>query len=278
MPDELAFGGWSMLCRCLLCLSLLALFTTLSRAQMETPGTQIQEVKPVAPLPPLSLTLGTPQELEQRGDELRESKNYLDAIDYYEAAIRKHPTAILYNKEGMTYLLMSNLDKAQKCIKRAIRMDKKYAEAFNNLGVIFYLRKKYGSAEKNYKKAIEIRESASFHSNLGTVYMTKRQFDRGMAEYSTAFALDPDVFERTSRTGISARMSSPEDRARFFYFLAKLYASKNENEKSLLSLRKAMEEGFPDIDNVYKDAEFATLRKDQRFTELMAQRPAPLPQ
>jgi tetratricopeptide (TPR) repeat protein len=267
-----------MLRRYLLGLSLLTLFSTSCWAQLEAPGTQVQEVKPVAPLPPVSLTLGTPEELEQHADELRESKNYLDAIDYYEAAIKKHPTAILYNKVGMTYLLMSNLDKAQKSIKRAIKMDKQYAEAFNNLGVIYYIRKKYGPAEKNYKKAIEIRESASFHSNLGTVYMSKKQYDRGMAEYSRAFALDPDVFERTSRTGISARMSSPEDRARFFYFLAKLYASKNETENSLLYLRKAMEEGFPDINNVYKDAEFATLRKDQRFTDLMAQRPAPLPQ
>ena len=99
-----------------------------------------------------------------------------------------------------------------------------------------------------------------------------------MAEYGKAFELDPDIFERSSRSGVSARMSSPDDRARFFYFLAKLYASKGEAEKSLLYLKKAMEEGFPDIDNVYKDAEFATLRKDQRFTELMAQRPTAIPQ
>lgn len=266
-----------MLRRCLLCSSLLVFLAPCSWAQMSMPGTQIQEVKPVAPLPPVSLTLSTAEQLEQRGDELRESKNYLDAIDYYEAAIKKRPTAVLYNKEGMTYLLMSNLGKAQKYMKRAIKSDKNYAEAFNNLGVIFYIRKKYGPAEKNYKKALAIRESASFHSNLGTVYVAKKQYDRGMAEYAKAFDLDPDVFERSSRTGVSARMSSPEDRARFFYFLAKLYASRNDNEESLLYLRKSMEEGFKGIDDVYKDAEFATLRKDQRFTELMAQRPTPLP-
>ncbi len=245
---------------------------------MSMPGTEIQEVKPVSPTPPVSLTLGTPEQLEARGDELRDTKNYLDAIDYYQAAIKKHPTAVLYNKEGMSYLAMSNLDKAQKSMQRAVKMDKTYAEAYNNLGVIFYLRKKYGPAEKNYKKALAIRDSASFHSNLGTVYVEKKQFDKGMAEYAKAYALDPDIFERSSRTGVSARMSSPDDRARFYYFLAKLYASTGETEKSLLYLKKSMEEGYPDINNVYKDAEFAALRKDERFTELMAQRPAPLPQ
>lgn len=264
--------------RLLLGSSLLFVFATIGWAQMSMPGTQIQEVRPVTPLPQVSLTVATPEQLEARGDELRESKNYLDAIDYYDAAIKKHPTAILHNKEGMTYLSMGNLDKAQKCIQRSIKADKQYAEAFNNLGVVFYLRKKYNQAEKNYNKALALRDSASFHSNLGTVYVEKKQFDKGMSEYGKAFALDPDIFERTSRTGVSARMSSPEDRARFFYFLAKLYASKGEAEKSLLYLKKAMEDGFPEIDNVYKDAEFATLRKDQRFTELMAQRPTAIPQ
>lgn len=259
--------------------SLLFFFlTALSWAQMSMPGSQIQDVKPITPAPPLSLTLSTPEQLEQRGDELRETKNYLDAIDYYDAAIKKHPTAILQNKVGMTYLSMGNLEKAQKCMQKSIKLDKDYAEAFNNLGVVFYLRKKYGQAEKNYTKALAIRESASFHSNLGTVFVEKKEFDKGMSEYAKAFAMDPDIFERSSRSGVSARMSSPEDRARFFYFLAKLYASKGENEKSLLYLKKSMEEGFAEIDNVYKDAEFATLRKDQRFTELMAQRPTAIPQ
>jgi len=258
--------------------SSLFFFAAISWAQMSMGSGQIQDVKPVTPLPPLSLTLATPDQLETRGDQLRESKNYLDAIDYYEAAIKKQSTAVLFNKVGMTYLTMGNLDKAQKAIQRAIKMDKQYAEAYNNLGVVMYLRKKYGPAEKNYRKALAIRDSASFHSNLGTVYVERKQFEKGMAEYAQAFLLDPDIFERTSRTGISAHMSSPEDRARFFYLLAKLYASKGENEKSLLYLKKAMEEGFPEIDNVYKDAEFATLRKDQRFTELMAQRPTAIPQ
>ena len=34
--------------------------------------------------------------------------------------------------------------------------------------------------------------------------------------------------------------------------------------------KKAMEEGYKDIKNVYKDNEFSSLRKDPRFAELMA--------
>jgi hypothetical protein len=68
-------------------------------------------------------------------------------------------------------------------------------------------------------------------------------------------------------------MSSPEDRAHYDYVVAKMYARLGITERSLLYLRKAMEEGYKDIGLVYKDNEFAGLRKDPRFTELMASRP-----
>ncbi len=268
-----------MLRRILLVSSLLVIAATAS-AQMQMPGSQsqIQEVKPVVPAPQVSLTTSSPQDLEARGDVLREEKNYLDAIDYYDAALKKKPDPIVQNKIGMTYLSMGNLDKAQKALQKAIKMDKKYAEAINNLGVVFYLKKKYGPAEKNYKKALALRESASFYSNLGTVYIEQKEYDKGMAEYARAYQLDPGVFERSSRSGVSARMQSPEDRARFFYMLAKLYAGQGDFDRSLEYLKKSLEDGYPEIDKVYKDAEFASLRKDQRFTELMSQRPVPIPQ
>ncbi len=68
-------------------------------------------------------------------------------------------------------------------------------------------------------------------------------------------------------------MSSPEDRAHFDYVMAKLFAQAGNSDRSLQYLRKALEEGYKGIDAVYKDAEFAGLRKDPRFTELMAARP-----
>ena len=86
--------------------------------------------------------------------------------------------------------------------------------------------------------------------------------------------LDPDIFERTSRAGVLAQLPSPDDRAHYDYVLAKLFAKMGIADRSLEYLRKAMEEGYKQIGNVYKDAEFTELRKDPRFTELMASKPA----
>ena len=73
-------------------------------------------------------------------------------------------------------------------------------------------------------------------------------------------------------------MSSPADRAHFYYVLAKLYARSGVTDRSLQYLRRAMEEGYKGIEDVYKDSEFAGLRADPRFTELMASRPMAIPQ
>jgi hypothetical protein len=82
--------------------------------------------------------------------------------------------------------------------------------------------------------------------------------------------LDPDVFARSSRGGVQAQLPSPEDRARYDYTVAKLFAKMGLSDQSLEYLRKAREDGYKDLKNVYRDIEFAQLRKNPRFTELMA--------
>jgi len=229
---------------------------------------------PPAPTPLVSLTTGTPQELERQGDQLRAQKRYLDAIDYYDAAISREPTAILWNKKGIALLFIQRSKDAQKCFEQALKIDKNSAEGLNNLGFIAQTEKRYNKAIKYYMKALAIRpNSATFHYNLGACYFSKHEFAKATQEYQTAYQLDPDIFQRVSKTGVMARSSSPEDRAAFSFMVAKMYAQAGDFEHSLEYLRKAMEEGYKNIDKVYTDSEFASLRTDKRFAELMAQKP-----
>jgi tetratricopeptide (TPR) repeat protein len=222
----------------------------------------------------------SPEELERRGDELREGKNYLDAVDFYRAALKGAPgKASVYNKIGICQLQVQNFKEAKKNLERAIRSDRKHADAYNNLGVVYYETRNYNAAIRQYEKAISLEEgSASFYSNLGAAYFGKKQFDKAIQNYSKAVQLDPDIFERTSHSGVQAQLASPEDRAHYDYVLAKLYAKAGEPERSLHYLKKAMEEGYKDINNVYKDEEFGALRKDPRFTELMASKTIAIPE
>src|ERR1039458_9182361 len=210
--------------------------------------------------------------LEQQADRLRAEKLYLDALDYYHAALAKKPNdARLLNKIGITDLMVQRYKEAKKSFERAIHSDHGFADAYNNLGVVLYESKKYAAAIKQYEKAIaRDNSSASFYSNLGAAHFSKKEFDPAVAAYQHALELDPDVFMRTSRTGVQAQLPSPEDRARYDYTVAKLYAKMGLSDQSLDYLKKAIEAGYKDLKNVYKDVEFAELRKNPRFTELMA--------
>jgi len=246
---------------------------------------QISHSEQVQISPPLVRAIDPPAPdataaaLEQQADQLRAQKLYLDALDYYQAALAKKPNdAHILNKIGITELLMQRNKDARKSFERAIHYDRTFADAYNNLGVIYYEAKKYRAAVKQYDKAIELdKSSASFFSNLGAAYFSKREFESAVTAYQHALELDPEVFARTSRAGVQAQLPSPEDRARYNYTVAKLYAKMGFSEQSLEYLRRAMEAGYKDLKNVYKDLEFAELRKSPRFTELMASKTPGIP-
>jgi tetratricopeptide (TPR) repeat protein len=240
------------------------------QAQVASPIRQVEA-------PPASMSAG---DLEARGDSLRGEKAYLDSLDYYQAALKKKPNdQHLYNKCGMAEIGLRRFPEARKSFERAIRADKTYADGHNNLGVIYYIDKKYGKAIKEYYRAIKLSpDSASFYNNLGGAFFAQKEYEKATLAYQQALTLDPDVLERSSQTGVAAQMSSPDDRAKFSYVVAKLFARQGNTDRSLEYLRRAMEEGYKGIDQVYKDEEFAGLRKDPRFTQLMASRPLAIPE
>jgi len=221
----------------------------------------------------------TPEELERRGDELRTEKNFLDAVDYYQAALKGAPgSTSLFNKIGMCQLQMHRDKEAKKSFERSIKADHSHADAYNNLGATYYDMRNNNAAIKHYEKAISLKnDAASYYSNLGTAYFGKKQFQKAIQNYSKAVQLDPDIFDRSSHAGLQAKLASPEDRAHYDYVLAKLYATTGESERSLHYLKKAMEEGYRDIKNVYRDNEFSTLRNDPRFAQLMAAKTTVIP-
>jgi tetratricopeptide (TPR) repeat protein len=247
--------------------------------QMQAPAEHVQIAQPARRAEPPSPSASA-EDLETRGDQLRAEKAYFDAIDYYRAALAKKPNSPqLYNKEGIAELMTQHFREAGKLFERALRSDHSYADAYNNLGVIDYEAKKYGRAIKQYKQAIKLQAgSASFFSNLGAAYFARKDFVEAVTAYAQALQLDPGVFDRTSHAGVSAQLASPDDRAHYDYVLAKLYAKIGAAERSLEYLKKAMEEGYKKVNDVYTDPEFAVLRKDTRFTELMAAKPQAIPE
>ncbi len=233
------------------------------------------------PQQPALSTLTVP-ELERQADALRVQKDYQEAIRYYKAAIRKDKkNAVLYNKMGLAELQLAvsdprrNLSAPKSDFEKASKLNRNYAEAINNLGVIEYFQKNYSRAVRYYKKALALKEdSASFHANLGAAWFALDNLERASTEYIRALQLDPEVLQRLSTGGISAQATSAEDRAKYSFFLARMYARAGDLDRCLEWLKKAKEEGYSKMGDVYREVEFAAVRQDARLAEVV---PAPTP-
>ncbi len=209
---------------------------------------------------------------EERGDILMARKMYREAIETFERQPKK--TAVLYNKIGIAYHQMQQLDQAKKNYERAIKLDRNYSEALNNLGTVYYARHSYRKAIRYYQKALRINpRSASIYSNLGTAYFGRKQYQKATEAYQQALAIDPEVFETKGNYGTLLQDRSVEERAKFHYYLAKMYAKAGRNDLAIQYVRKALEEGFKDRKKLEEDSEFQALRAMPEFQELLTAEP-----
>ena len=209
---------------------------------------------------------------ESRGDIFMARKMYREAIETFSEGSPKDP--VLRNKIGIAYHQLMQLDIARKYYEQAIKLKPTYSEAVNNLGTVYYATKSYRRAISQYKKAIKLApDSASMHSNLGTAYYSRNLLALANEEYRVALKLDPEVFEHHSSYGSLLQERSVQDRAKFHYMMAAIYAQDGRNELALQYLRKALEEGYKDRKKLPDDPAFAGLRETLEFKQLLALEP-----
>jgi tetratricopeptide (TPR) repeat protein len=201
----------------------------------------------------------------------RSQKNYDLAIEYFQAALKKdRKNAAIYNKLGLAQLKNNELKAARVSFDKATKCNSKYAEAINNVGAVEYMWKRYGTAAKYFKKAVALNEThATYHVNLGAAWFSQKKMDRAIAEYIRAMELDPDAFRQESKIGIAAQIATPEERAQYAYALAKAYARHGDVDSCLECLKKAKEQGYRNLANVYKDEEFSRMRDNPKLQEVV---------
>jgi tetratricopeptide (TPR) repeat protein len=206
---------------------------------------------------------------EMRGDIMMARKMYREALDYYKPGAQNN--AVLANKTGIAYHQMLDLDSAKKYYQRAIKLNRQYSEAINNLGTVYYAQKSYRRAIDQYRKALRIAPgSASVLSNLGTAYFARKNYDEAIKYYQEALALDPNVFEHRGTQGVLLQERTIEERAKFDYYMAKTYAKAGVIDRAIQYVRRALEEGFKEREKFLQEPEFAGLQEEMEFKQLMA--------
>jgi tetratricopeptide (TPR) repeat protein len=150
-----------------------------------------------------------------------------------------------------------------------VKYDPRNVSALNNLGAVSYLDKKYKPAVRYLKQALALDESsAPSHLNLAEAWMAMGEVDHAMTEYTRALELDADILNADSG-GTIAQVTTPEQRARVSYLIAKAYAKRGNAEGALEYLRRAKEGSFPRLADVYQDQDFSALWQDPRLAKIV---------
>src|SRR6266851_306703 len=97
-----------------------------------------QDPKPQGP------TTSSETDLEAQADLQMARKEYPEAARTYKLLVQKAPSNAVYlNKLGIAYHQEQMLGAAQHFYEKASKTDPHYADAFNNIGTIYYQKKKY---------------------------------------------------------------------------------------------------------------------------------------
>lgn len=209
-------------------------------------------------------------------------KEYAEAAGLYAKLSREYPKDASYpNYIGIALLQEAKLNDARKSFERATKINKRFPDAYNNLGATYYAEKNYKKAIAQYRRSLGLDPtSASIYTNIGYAYFAEKQIPKAMEAFHKALELDPRVFDETSRVGSIMSFRSVIDRGLFNFILAKNYAENGDAANCVVYLRRAADEGYKEIGKARKDPAFAKVIADPDVKTLLddvAPEPPPAP-
>jgi tetratricopeptide (TPR) repeat protein len=206
---------------------------------------------------------------EQVGDSLLAHQRYQEAIAAYAKAPQM--SAEIWNKMGIAYQMMFNAKDATRCYRESLKLEPGNAQVLNNLGTLYASLNDYGQADRMYRKSLKLDpHSALTLKNLGTNLLAEHKYDKGYEAYKQAIAIDPQIF--ADHTGpLVENPSNVQERGAMNYYMALGCASAGYTDCALEYLRRALDEGFVTRKKVASDAEFASLRSNPAFQQLIAE-------
>ncbi len=97
---------------------------------------------------------------------------------------------------------MGNIQKAISSYEKAIAINPKYADAYNNLGSIFSDLFEYDAAQNTLNEAIKLKpEFAYAHNNLGLVYQDLNRFTEAIECFNKSINIDKNFAEAYNNLG-----------------------------------------------------------------------------
>lgn len=114
----------------------------------------------------------------------------------FQHSVDKNPKAKKsYYALGHIFFVQKNYPEAEKVFKKAIRIDKKYSDAHNYLGMVYERMRNHELAVREFKKALENNKYLTPHKahyNMGRNYVQLGKIEEAIEEFQKAVTVAPD--------------------------------------------------------------------------------------
>lgn len=165
----------------------------------------------LAACPPPKTPEEQAEELYQKGLQLWDSDDTVEALETWEGAVEKNPDhydaqfqlGLAYKKIGDLFSKEDDPDNARKAYllaeshySEALRINPKDPSAHNNIANVYFAQQKYDEAIGAYNKAIRIKPyDPDYHYNLANTYNKKGMIKQAIEHYEEAIRIDPSYMD-----------------------------------------------------------------------------------
>jgi tetratricopeptide (TPR) repeat protein len=127
-----------------------------------------------------------------------EARTSKEATDQYNLGIRRQAAG--------------DLAGAIAAYTRAIEVDKKYADAYNNRGVAYLIQKDYAAALADLTKSIELAPSDAAYNNRAGIYFSQKKTEAAIADFTAALKIKPSA-EGYANRGVAYQQTNRDELA-----------------------------------------------------------------
>lgn len=142
----------------------------------------------------------------------------------------------------------------------------------NNPGTTYYLRKRVKKSIRYRRCAIKFNPlSCPYHVSLRAAYFTRKSYKKTFEEFRIGIKLDPEVSQQSPRH--RSEFEAHRASAGFHSYICKDYESLGDADKAGQTLKRAMENGFGNWNQILHDPDMRKISKGPALTALIKNPP-----
>jgi Tfp pilus assembly protein PilF len=190
---------------------------------------------------------------------LREQQIQPAYVEFQKAAELNPKDRDTHYALGHIYFVQGNYGKAEREFRSVVKLDSRYAEAWNYLGKVYDEQGKTDLALEHFDRALSFPQYLTpdlAQYNKGKVFLKRRQPDQALRAFSAALRINPNhalaAFEagklyadqgalKEAIAAFEITVRELPDYAEAHYHLAKAYAQAGMNDEARTSYRRVVE-------------------------------------